>query len=549
MKILLIFPPQAQPFLPHLALPSLKAFIDSNSSHEIALMDVNLLSYEYFLSQEFLSEQGKDFHENLESALSLLRCGEDYYDPPRYYNTIAIVQDCLREVSRRYPGSHLDLKDFRLEYSPSSSEQILKAAKDYGKNPYLEFFEKKILPLITAEKPEIIGISLAWPSQLIPGFSLARVIRNSRPDIHITFGGSMVTHLQNVLAHKRKFFGLCNSFLAGEGEMAFLYLLDALSQGGDYEKTPGLIYPESKKSIAMNPAESPENLAALPTPDFSGLPLTRYFSPLPYLPLSTSRGCYWNRCAFCSHAFSFSKYRPRPAMMVAEDIRKLHQCTGARHFYFVDDAVPPAILRRLPPLLAASSQDIHWAGEARFDKALLTTDFAAAHRAGCHFLLFGLESCCQRVLDSMKKGIDSSLVKDILTKSHDAGIINWVFFFLGFPGEKREEALLTMEYMLENRKIIDMIAPGRFILSRNSEIYESPSHFGILKSEEPSMEYDLLTTFQYLLKEGITPEEANEILNHYRVRPEFYKFLRTFVAEVHLMFLRKSHFSELQFFA
>jgi anaerobic magnesium-protoporphyrin IX monomethyl ester cyclase len=549
MNILLIFPPQAQPFLPHLALPSLKAFAESNSSHEISIIDANLISYEYFLSREFSGDRGEEFHRNIESALEILRCGEESYDPPRYYNALAIVQEGLKEVSRRYPGSSLDLKDFRLPYSASSSDQILKATRDYGQNPYLEFYERKILPLLSIEKPQLIGISIAWPTQLIPGFSLARVIKSHVPGIHLTIGGSMITHLQKTLAHKRKFFALCNSFLVGEGEIALLFLIEAIARGSATTKAPGLIFPEGRKNMAMNPPEIPTMLSSLPSPDFSGLPLERYFSPLPYLPLAASRGCYWNKCAFCSHSFSLSRYRPRHAGLVAEDMKKLHKSTGARHFYFVDDAVPPALLRALPSLLAGGAEKFHWGGEVRFDRALLSTDFSAARSAGCHFLLYGLESCCQRVLDSMNKGIDISIIRSILRKSHDAGIINWVFFFLGFPGESREEALGTLEFIMENREIIDMIAPGRFVLSRNSEIHGNQTRFGILKCEEPSMEFDLMTTFQYILKEGITSEEAMGILNSYRIRPEFQKFLRTFVAEVHLMFLRKSHFSEAQFFA
>jgi radical SAM superfamily enzyme YgiQ (UPF0313 family) len=42
-----------------------------------------------------------------------------------------------------------------------------------------------------------------------------------------------------------------------------------------------------------------EDVNALPTPDFEGLPLSRYLAPAPALPILTGKGCYFNRCKFC----------------------------------------------------------------------------------------------------------------------------------------------------------------------------------------------------------------------------------------------------------
>lgn len=542
MKALLIYPPQAQPFLPGLAIPSLSAFIRKNSLHEISIKDVNIMCYEYFLSEHFLSDKSSGFIEEINEAKDILRSGMDYYEPSKYYRAVSKINSALNEICLKYEGTFLDLKNFRMQYFTSSSDQILKAIKDYKRNPYLEFFDKFIIPSIIHENSGFIGISVSWASQIIPAFSLARMIKSARPDIHVSIGGSMITHLKDLLIHKRKLFAICNSFVAFEGEIPLLAMLNSIEKGRSIESVPGIIYPEGRKSVGCNEPQILKNMNEIPTPDFSGFKLKDYYSPKSYVPISGSRGCYWHKCAFCAHSFSLSAFRPRSPELICNDMKEINKTQSVNHFYFVDDALPISTLKRLPSIIEKSALNVYWGAEMRFDKAALNVDFSIAHRAGCRFLLFGLESKCQRILDLMNKGIDSKIVTEILNKSHNSGIINWLFLFLGFPGETEEESLSTMEFVLNNRSAIDMIAPGHFILSKNSVIYRNPLDYGIEKIEPVTMDYDLLLTFKYLAKNSQKPSEVKEILDSYKRKPEFSKFLREFVAEAHLMFFEKSHF-------
>ncbi|MBT7937177.1 MAG: radical SAM protein, partial [Nitrospina sp.] len=53
MKTALLFPPQWYPSQPYLALPTLKAHLESKG-HEVDQFDFNIESYEIFLSQGYL---------------------------------------------------------------------------------------------------------------------------------------------------------------------------------------------------------------------------------------------------------------------------------------------------------------------------------------------------------------------------------------------------------------------------------------------------------------------------------------------------------------
>lgn len=547
MKILLIFPPQAQPFLPHLALPALQAFIRADGRHRVEILDVNLESYEYFLSGRFLQNRDSAFMEAIENSKNELRRKTEQFSPSSYYSAISSLHEGLEEVGKRYPGATLTLKDFKIGHSISASEQIIRATKDHLQNPYIGFFEREVIPGLKDKSPDIIGISISWPSQIIPGFTLSRMIKSALPGTHVTIGGSMTTHLGDFLIHKRKFFDLCHSFILYEGEIALLELANVLESRGKLEDVPGLIYPQGKKNVGFNKQKIPETLKTLPAPDFEGLPLDRYYSPGPYLPIAASRSCYWQRCSFCGHSYSSSHYRMRPVQMIFEDMLHLHETTGARHFYFVDDAIPPPVLDRLPMLIKESGKPFYWGGEIRFEKRMLKTDFSLAREAGCRFLLFGLESYCQRVLDLMNKGVDRNIVIPILRKSHEAGIINWVFIFVGFPGETAAEARATLDFITDNGSIIDVIAPGQFVLTRHSRVYQSQESYGMKKVESPSMEYDMMISFRYLPGDGPMPDELTEMLNATKTKPGFFKFLKPFITEVHMMFLEKSHYSSEDF--
>ena len=86
---------------------------------------------------------------------------------------------------------------------------------------------------------------------------------------------------------------------------------------------PNYLYLE-KGVVKVTPSRT-EDVPSLPTPDFDGLPLDRYLSPAPVLPILTGKGCYFNRCKFCDIPYinhiSKKAYRVRSAGQVVEDVR------------------------------------------------------------------------------------------------------------------------------------------------------------------------------------------------------------------------------------
>ena len=95
-----------------------------------------------------------------------------------------------------------------------------------------------------------------------------------------------------------------------------------------------------------------EKTAALPLPDFDGLPLDHYFVPERIIPYLATRGCYWGRCTFCDHGQGyFDQYRGMTAQHVVEQVTALRDKYQCKHFLFSDESYPPALFKKVSQLL------------------------------------------------------------------------------------------------------------------------------------------------------------------------------------------------------
>ncbi len=542
MRILLLNPPQAQPFLPQLALPMLAGSL-RRAGHQVTVRDLNLESYEDFLSPSVLVRAGisPENAPDIQKAKDTLRCGEDYLNPDTYSRAIARINQDLSIISSSYYLTRWSLKNYQVPpYQGHTSADILTASDDAKKNLFVDYFADKCQEILNPE-PDLVGISISWQSQMIPAFTLARAIKNLLPHVHICLGGSLMGHLREMLQENRSLFGVVDSILPMEADDAITELAVNLPRNR-FSRVPGLIYRWEDQTLFNQPAP-PVDLSSLPHADFDGLPLDRYYSPRTYLPIASSRGCYWGRCTFCTHHLSGNRFRPRKARDVFYEMKHQYEKHQCRHFYFVDDSLPPGLIRKVAGMIRREGLPILWAGEIRMERHLGRDYFRDLYRGGCRMLLFGLESADSRILNLINKGIHTDSAARVIKSASNEGIITWVFFFLGFPGERRHEARRTFRFILENREHIDMLAGGGFTLTRNSQIHQRQDEFGIISLETPAHQ-DLLLNFQYTLREGMDKNQVNELLRRFREKPMIQKYLHSFVSEPHMLFFRKETFRQ-----
>lgn len=122
-------------------------------------------------------------------------------------------------------------------------------------------------------------------------------------------------------------------------------------------------------------------------------------------------------------------------------------------------------------------------------------------------LLFGIESGSQKILNLMDKGTDTGTTRKILKICRNAGIWNHAFLFFGFPGEEKTDAEETINFLCNNREVINSVGCSTFLPGKHPRVCHE-KQFASLIEICKDKEEDMAIWHDYQAKKGITPEEA-----------------------------------------
>jgi len=187
------------------------------------------------------------------------------------------------------------------------------------------------------------------------------------------------------------------------------------------------------------------------------------------------------------------------------------------YFFFTDECLALSPTKRLCQQLLDRQLNLQWTCEMRFEKNLSRELLTQMRDAGCLKIVFGLESFNQRIMDFMKKGIKQDSVRRITEDCLDLGIAIHCYIIVGFPTELEEEALETMNFIVENARLNSSYGfscqPCLFDLEKEAPIMSDPGGYGIRRIMRPASE-DLSLGFFYEVQSGMTPEQAERLYQH-----------------------------------
>jgi len=551
MKVMLIFPPDWFPSEPYLSLPSLTAVL-RQAGHTVIQKDINCEMWDWYFSEDFLKKvlrrvpqqldrlrklskkreldanemdlqlalcdvthqrMAKLIH-NAEDAKRIIR-SEQFYDIDRLEWALQVFRDVMSVISMVYAPARICMPpmETNLSYKVFVSSEIMEAVNDTQVNIYRDVFEHLVKPVIEQEQPDVIGISIVLQQQMFSTMTFCALIRQHFPSIHITIGGNTVTRLRDVLPQS-PLFQYFDSAVVYEGETAFVQLVSAVGAKRSLTEVPNTMY-KDETGVHTSPTSYAEDLATLPSPDFDGLPLEKYFVPTRILPYLATRGCYWGRCEFCDHGEGYTAgYRSKKIQDILVDIQFLRDKYGTRHFHFTDESYPPALFRKLAHGLLESQMGIVWTTHMRFEKSLLDEHvWQDARDAGCKYLHFGYESGVERVLQLMDKATTTEIMTKHLQLTANAGIWNHCMGFFGFPGETKEEAWQSVEFLEQNKDHVHSLGFGTFDLGRHNPVAKHPDKWGVTAYKNP--EWDLALDYYYTVKNGMSIEEAERVFEQF----------------------------------
>jgi len=445
--MLLINPPVVRPCEAPAGIATLAGFLRSRG-HVCRTVDMNLEGLRYLIENPALHESSGDTWthralKNRSTRLLQLSAWATYGHIDRYGSAVRSLNRVLAagQAGRNGRITLANYEDPKL--SPIHSVDLIRAAEESEQNPFYAYFSKRLSSLIEEKPPRTIGFSLNYLTQALCTFAMIGYLRKRHGNIRVILGGGLVTSWQSRPDWQNPFTGWVDDLVSGPGEP---YLADLLSL---------------------------ENTRAETLPCYGDLPRQDYLAPGFILPYSTSRGCYWRRCAFCPEKAEENPYRPISPKQVLTDLRILISSTKPILIHFLDNALSPAMMKALiqtPP-------GIPWYGFARFTPELEDADFCRALKAaGCIMLKLGLESGNQNVLDSLDKGIDLQGASQTLKWLHEAGVGTYVYLLFGTPAETPEAAGHTLDFISRHAASIDFLNISIFNLpafSREAEHLDS----------------------------------------------------------------------------
>jgi hypothetical protein len=551
MRVLLIYPPDWYPSEPYLSLPSLTAVL-RQAGHTVIQKDINCEMYDWYFSEDFLKKvlrkvpqqldrlrklsnkreltadeielqmalcdvsrpRMEQLIKNAEEAKRIVR-SESFYNIDRLEWAIHVFHEVMSVTSMVYFPARICMPpmETNLSYKVFVSSEVMDAVNDTQVNIYRDVFDQLVKPVIQQEQPNVIGLSIVLQQQIFSTMTFCSLIKQQFPNIHITIGGNTVTRLRDVLPQS-PLFQYFDSAVVYEGETAFTQLVEAVGAKRSLAGVPNTIY---KDETGIHTAETSyaEDMAALPPPDFDGLPLEKYFVPTRVLPYLATRGCYWGRCEFCDHGEGYTAgYRSKKIPQILDEIRSLRDKYGARHFHFTDESYPPALFRKLARGLIDQKMGLFWTTHMRFEASLLDDSvWRDARDAGCRYLHFGYESGVERVLKLMDKATTTEVITKHLQLSADAGIWNHCMGFFGFPGETKEEAWQSVQFLEQNKDHVHSLGFGTFDLGRHNPVAKNPEKWGVTPYKNP--EWDLALDYYYTVKNGMSIEEAERVFEQF----------------------------------
>lgn len=357
-------------------------------------------------------------------------------DPPWFVesddNLWREVRSCLPSLGVAYIASYAEQRGYRCAIVDCTAERLTPAG--------LRATLARRFPV----PPRFVGVTAT--SVLFPkALEVARVCRELFPEARIVFGGVHPT----VLPDETLSNDMVDAVVRDEGEETAVELLS----GKDWAQIAGLSYREGS-GVVHNPDRALiPDLDSIPPPAYHLLPMARYrpavgsYRRLPAMSLFATRGCP-GHCTFCYTGFR-GKVRKRSAGSILDEIGLLQRTYGVREVAFYDDTFS-AFKNEVTEFcdrIVAEKIDLTWSCFTRVDhvnERLLRK----MKKAGCHLILFGVESADEGILRTIDKRVRLDQVQTAVRIAREIGISTRASFMLGNPGETVETAKKTIDYAL-----------------------------------------------------------------------------------------------------
>jgi hypothetical protein len=185
----------------------------------------------------------------VDEAKLVMRTADRFFNFDSYKQADMIIKSALKLISDAFSPSILTLSTFESgTHAEESTQRATEVTRDENTNPFLDLYKEKLLSSEQWEDYNLIAISIVGISQIIPGLTLARLLKQQHPHLHITLGGSIFSiNAKQLLGHPEFFEEFCHSIVTFEGDQPLHRLLTTLKKGSSLKEVPNLLFYDNKK--------------------------------------------------------------------------------------------------------------------------------------------------------------------------------------------------------------------------------------------------------------------------------------------------------------
>lgn len=354
-------------------------------------------------------------------------------------------------------------------------------------------------------EPDVVGIT-AMTVMISAAAEIAKSVKGYDRRIRTVLGGVHITAEPITTLERYPQFDFA---VIGEGEVVFTEFLERLRKIQDLANIQSLVWRQGDKIHVNSRRAFFKGLDEFPPPAFDLVPNlfnhyrlsvfgTRKFRSVG---LVTSRGCT-GKCTFCDLGVVGRGYRANTATYLISLMKDVYEKYGVNDFLFYDDLFVGSRprLQEVCDMIIREKLPFTWSCCARVD--FIHKDMLALMKqAGCWMIEYGIESGCQRIIDSMRKNISKEKIRETINATHDAGIITKGNFIFANLGETHDSLMESIDFACSLKLTYfqhTFLAP-----LPGSEIYETAAKYGTFDQS-----WDKMNTFAInFLPTGFTRQE------------------------------------------
>ncbi len=317
----------------------------------------------------------------------------------------------------------------------------------------------EIRDLVQQARPSLIGLCPADLTRFPPieiDIKLIIFLKKYFPDIPIcVFGIGKKGIIDTLIAGAPS----VDYVLLGDPEEIMVELAQHIDKKDDPNRISGLMCKQVDGDFSITGVPRViENLDRLLPPAWHLIDLDRYyFFPHRYkiskaYPITTARGCPWNRCVFCKEisVAGSPPYRSRSPENIVSEIEYIIKGNNYSEVQFYDSNFNTDIkwMNRFYQEIKNRKLIFRWSCLARVDnvnKEVLNI----MKLAGCWNIIFGIESSSQLLLETIDKGITIEQVKKAVKCARESGIETTGSFLIGLPNERPVDVINSAKFAVQ----------------------------------------------------------------------------------------------------